>query len=133
MKIIQNCFIFKLYPILLTMMFVSSNCLFSILRVFPLFYPFHRVIIYSKYFLSCSQCHFKMLCDEFAKLQAPEGLEETTTCQDFEYKAPSSPGSLTPTVVLEPVASTSASAASSSSSSQQASFGEIEKLMAELD
>ncbi|XP_065205960.1 baculoviral IAP repeat-containing protein 6-like isoform X3 [Planococcus citri] len=79
------------------------------------------------------KCHFKMLCDEFAKLPPPEGLEETTSCQDFEYKPPSSPGSLTPTVVLEPVASTSASAASSLSSSQQASFGEIEKLMAELD
>lgn len=79
-----------------------------------------------------------MLCEELAKLTPPEGYEEFSSYPQFEYKPPSSPASPTPCAVTTaaPVPGTSASSSSSSLTlppQQATAFGEIEKIMAELD
>lgn len=70
-----------------------------------------------------------MLCDEFAKLTPPPGLEELSTLPQFEYKAPSSPASLPSVVELSTAASTSAP---STSSLPLTTYAQMEKIITEL-
>lgn len=72
-----------------------------------------------------------MLCDEFAKLTPPTGLEDLNAFSQFAYKAPSSPATL-PSVVELSTAASSSTSAPSTSSLPLTTYAQMEKIITEL-